>query len=225
MLLSRLVYNAIKSVKYLDDKNFTYDGFKKGDFDDDVDYSSEINNVYDSLNRVIHELSDAHKIPFKVAKVYKGEDNLVPINGYGLSIKTIVNIFYLDKDIGDYVKLEHRNVGTEKLFILGECPDELYIEYIEDIPNFDEDSYKYASSLEEEQDVEFEEYDVDLKNYGINETMCSYIELYVKGALFMDISPDQGVYMQNEAKRQISNLDEYQTTFAQKKIKKVFGID
>ena len=71
MLLSRLVYNAIKSVKYLDDKNFTYDGFKKGDFDDDVDYSSEINNVYDSLNRVIHELSDAHKIPFKVAKVYK----------------------------------------------------------------------------------------------------------------------------------------------------------
>lgn len=218
MKLSRLLYNAVKEAKFSDDTSFTYSSFKQGAFDDVNDYVNEINNVFDPLNRVIHELSDNNKIPFKIAQVVKGDDNVIPINGYGLAIKQITNVFYLDKN-GDYIHLNFRNIGTSRIVVIGYCPKDIYVEYIEDIKNFTREDYRYTTEQDEANGIEHEESDIELSDYGINETMCSYIQLYVRGYLLIDSKPEQAMAFINEAKRQISNLEVFQTAFYQKGVK------
>ena len=75
MKLSELVYECVKNVKYLDDPNFTYESFMLGDYDNDMDYSNSINNVFTPLNTAIHRLSDRRKIKNEI--VFLGA---LPIN-------------------------------------------------------------------------------------------------------------------------------------------------
>lgn len=70
MLLSKLVFLSVKNVIYLDDTSFNYEGFINGDFDNDVDYATNINNVFSPLNEAIGRLSDLERIPYIVEEVF-----------------------------------------------------------------------------------------------------------------------------------------------------------
>jgi len=89
MNLSNLVFNAVKNVKYLEDSNFSYDGFIRGEFDNDMDYANSINNVFAPLNEAIHRLSDMNKISFKVERLPSPSSNgLIDIRSISYDIKT-----------------------------------------------------------------------------------------------------------------------------------------
>lgn len=44
MLLSKLVYLAIKNITYFDDMAFTYEAFLQGKYNHDSDYATNINS-------------------------------------------------------------------------------------------------------------------------------------------------------------------------------------
>ena len=59
MKLSKLVYEVVKSVSFNDDTNFTYDGFIRGQYDNDFQYAVAINNAFTPISTAIHRLSDS----------------------------------------------------------------------------------------------------------------------------------------------------------------------
>ena len=56
MLLSKLVYLSVKNVLYLADSSFTYEAFLEGDFNNDSDYATNINNVFSPLNQALAQI-------------------------------------------------------------------------------------------------------------------------------------------------------------------------
>ena len=213
MKLSTLAFNSVKSVKFMDNPEFNLVGFRNREFDNDIDYSASILHCFSSLNRAIHRLSDRNKIPFKCEKISKNANtNIFNFKEQGLKIKTIKNVVSLDETYGRYIHYPFREMGNGCFMVIG-CiaPNEVYVEYVEDIPNFDSEDFDYRDDDEIK--------DVELGDYGINDTMCSYIELFVKGELFTTISPELSFAFVNRAEQAFADLDDYSTAFGQQTIK------
>ncbi len=75
MQLSKLVYEVVKNVKYLEDTGFTYEAFVRGEYDNDLDYKNSINNAFSPINEAIHRLSDRNKIKHKIELIGKANNN------------------------------------------------------------------------------------------------------------------------------------------------------
>lgn len=187
MLLSRLAYEVVKSALKLGNKEFIYSAFRQKDFDSDIDYSNDIDNCFVEINQAIHRLSDLRKIPYKVESfVVKSGSSIFDFATTDLKIKEIKNIVKLNEKTGEYTNIPFRTMSATKVNLLGlgENMQKLYVEYVEDIPNFSSEDFDYSSY------TDYGEYeDIDLKQYGINETMCSKIILYSAGRLFARIDP------------------------------------
>ena len=222
MNLSNLVFNAVKNVKYLEDSNFSYDGFIRGEFDNDMDYANSINNVFAPLNEAIHRLSDMNKISFKVERLPSPSSNgLVDIRSITYDIKTIVNIFVLSN--GDYKKINHREFGRDKILLVDSfcVSGEYYIEYIQDIPNFSKDDIYYFEGT----DSVIDQRDINLTDYGISDTMCSYIIEYCQGKLMEPIAPELANLHLTRAEQYFNDLDTRQTSFHQKQVTRKYRIE
>lgn len=221
MKLSNLVFNAVKNVKYLEDSNFTCEAFIHGDYDNDMDYANSINNVFAPLNEAIHRLSDMNKISFCVEALSTPDaNNLIDIQAQSYDIKKIVNVFFVEN--GNYQKVNHREFGRNKILLI-EPPSgsrTYYMEYIQDIPNFSRNDIYYY----EESDI-IEQRDIDLKDYGISDTMCSYIIEYCQGKLLEPIAPELANLHLTRAEQYFNDLDTRQTSFHQKEIKKKYRIE
>lgn len=222
MKLSNLVFNAVKNVKYLEDSNFSYDGFIRGDFDNDLDYANSINNVFAPLNEAIHRLSDMNKISFCIERLPTPNlNNVIDIQALSYDIKKIVNIFTLEK--GDYQKISHREFGRNKILLINNQrnSNEYYIEYIQDIPNFSRNDIYY---FEDTEDV-VDQRDVELKDYGISDTMCSYIIEYCQGKLLEPIAPELANLHLTRAEQYFNDLETRQTSFNQKEVKRKYRME
>lgn len=222
MKLSNLVFNAVKNVKYLEDSNFSYDGFIRGDFDNDMDYANSINNVFAPLNEAIYRLSDMNKISFCIERLpTPNANNVIDIQALSYDIKKIVNIFSLEK--GDYQKISHREFGRNKILLINNQrnSNEYYIEYIQDIPNFSRNDIYY---FEDTEDV-VEQRDVELKDYGISDTMCSYIIEYCQGKLLEPIAPELANLHLTRAEQYFNDLETRQTSFNQKEVKRKYRME
>lgn len=223
MKLSELLFNCIKETKQLPDLNFTYEAFIAGDFDNDVDYVNSINNAFNPLNRAIHRLSDRGKLPFKTNLInYPHYSNVIDLQSASanpLRIKSITNVVYFCPN-GKYVNIHFRDLGDHKIALLDYVsPDTpLLIEYIEDVPNFKRTDFDYSD------EDETKHYDVDLMQYGINETMCSYIEEYVKGFLFEIIDPQIANLHRTYAEQCFDDLEEHGTAFYQSVVKPIYRV-
>ena len=213
MKLSRLVYLAVKNVVYLDNQGFTYEAFISGAYDDDIDYSTSINNVFIPLNKAIHRLSDRGKLPTYSHELPKQSTGDYDLKNIKNDINEIKNVYYFDPYYG-YERVDFRTVGADKLVVLKPSNKKLYIEYVKDIPHFDRDSFNYDENGNEVVDV-------NLKDYGITDTMCSYIIEYVKGNLLELIDPSLAMVYLNRAEEYMADLRNYQTYFNQVHIKKV----
>ena len=157
MNLSKLVYLCVKNAIYYDDTSFSFDNFKKGLFDGNPDYANNINNVYLPLNEAIVRLSDLERIPYKVVQVnnVEGIVDLTTIEEQNdTKIKEVINVATLP----NYVKIDHRNLGGNKILINGAYKS-IIIEYKEDLPHFDSTGYYYKKS---ENDL-IDEYDTDMR--------------------------------------------------------------
>lgn len=219
MLLSRIVYECVKSVKYLDESSFTYESFRKGEFDKDPDYQSNINNVFFPLNEAIHRLSDRNKIKNRVVELQPSDDDgKIDISSvktlYG--IKNFISVFYLSK--GNYKKVSYRDFGFDAIVVMDSdyFGKTLFAEFREDIKNFTAEDFSYTAY---EDGTEFQK-DTDLGDYGLSETMCSYIIEYVKGQLMENIAPEIANLHLTRAEQYFDDLEEQQTSFEQKSIGK-----
>lgn len=220
MKLSELVYLTVKEVKRLQDNEFLYEAFRRGDFDSEIDYIDSINNAFNPINRAIHRLSDRHKIPFKTV-VLNTTQNIVSLPQ---DVKSVVNVVYLRHD-GNYVNVPYRNLNGKEIQILGNMKDgaAFLVEYIEDIPNFKRSDYYYEEDKNGKL-IEDKCFDIELADYGIDETMCSYIEEYAMGYLFELIDPQIAVFHKNTAEQYFNDLDNLTTTFNQNLVYKKYGM-
>lgn len=220
MKLSYLVYRSIKNVKHFDDPSFTYSGFRKGEFNNDPDYANSINNVFAPLNEAISRLIDLHKIPLKVVELTEiNKNGIVDLTSIMFDIKIIKNVLVL-KDYG-YERIPYSEFGKDKLLLRGYKAPEypLYIQYIQNIPYFNEANIEF----DEENEINV---DVDLmERYNIDDGMCSYIIEYIQGKLLEDIAPELANMHITRAEQYFNDLDTPQTEFAQTHIKVKYGIE
>ena len=186
MQLSKLVYEVVKNVKYLEDTGFTYEAFVRGEYDNDLDYKNSINNAFSPINEAIHRLSDRNKIKHKIELIGKANKNgIIDLGTLAYDINKIINVFSLLN--GNYVHVEFREFGKDKLLVTSNSDNELYLEYIQDICHFSKDDIYFFT----DNNNIIEKKDVDLKkDYGITETMCSYIIEYAAGRLLEPIAPE-----------------------------------
>ena len=210
MLLSEMAFEIVKSVSFSDDLGFNIDSFRSGEYLTDPEYINAINNVFTPLNMAIHRLSDRRKLQTKIEPLIL-EGNIA--NFEGLKVKSIVSIFYLKNN--DYEKVEYRNFGKNKVLITRVQNYPIYIEYYEDIKNFNSNDIRYD---------EFEVKDIDLNDYGINETMSSYIIEYAKGKLLEIIDPGLANWHLADAEQYMQDLEDQKSIFSQKKVVNTFKV-
>lgn len=208
MLLSKLVYLAIKNTTYYDDDSFSYAAFLAGDHHNTPEYASEINNVFMPLNEAIARLSDLEKIPYRVTDIDKSlinENNILDISD--LLVKEIISI--AQPYGGEYRALKYRILGADKVFITDYVDPlkPLLIEYKEDIPMFSE-----------------EDYEVNLKTYGINDSMCNFIMEFVGAKLSEQVSAELSNMHITRAEQYFTNIRAVKSAFPQQQVEVKFGI-
>lgn len=191
MKLSKLVFLSVKNVLYLNDTSFNYESFKQGYFDNDVDYALNIHNVFSPLNEAISRLSDLERLPYVIEEV-NITDGIIDLSTLNKQCKEVINVAKVINGVP--IKLEHRQyIGTKILVIdynKSYLRNEKYlIEYKEDIEMFDEDSYSYEYD-EEGNEIVDRTIEVELRDYGITDSMCNYIIEYVQGRLQEPIAPE-----------------------------------
>ena len=222
MKLSRLAYEVVKSTLKLGNSEFMYEAFRQKDFDSDKDYSTDIDNCFTEINQAIHRLSDLNKIPFKLEPFYTNNGSpIFDFSTIDIKIKHIVSIVKLNENNGDYENVPFRNIGAKKVVLMGigSSSQKLFVEYIEDIPNFTYEDFDYTDYAETGKYN-----DIDLLDYGINESMCSKIILYASSRLFAKVDPQIAAKEENIAEQYFNDIPVHGTSFLQKAIKVAYHI-
>lgn len=223
MLLSKLVFLCVKNVIYLNDTSFNYEGFVDGDFDNDIDYATNINNVFSPLNEAITRLSDLERIPYIVDEVEVEQDKTIDLTKCSKKIRHVLNVAQVGED-GSFRKLGHVMFGKNKVRIVSPFStffSKIYIEYKENIPAFS----RLDIAPVEEKDGEFVDNNIDLNDkYGIDDGMCNYIMEYVQGKLLEPIAPDLANMHITRAETYFSNIDTVKQSFPQIDVEKKYLI-
>ena len=234
MLLSKLVYQCIKDVVYYDDYAFNYEQFLQGRFEGDPDYATSINNVFSPLNAAITRLNDLERIPYRVVEIAPKNnvikisdlESVKDINDLTHAVKEIVGVsFILD---GRIVALDFRTDGGSLFLSPYPSSAKIIVEYKEEIPPFDEDSYNY-DYINDENDipevVEDTVRDVELRNYGIKDSYIPYIQEYVKGFLSEPISAELANMHLTRAEQYFNNINPVKSSTIQTNVKIVYSIN
>lgn len=221
MKLSKLAYNVVKNVKYLDDFGFTYEAFKAGEYDGDQDYANSINNAFAPINEAIHRLSDRDKIDFAFqCDLPIIDGSFVDLSAITKKIKKIKCAFAISD--GDYRTLAFRELGSKKLFIMTPLRknERIGIQFSEDIPAFERSDFSYFA----DETGAVTETDVELFDYGISETASDYIIEYAQGKLQEQIAPELANMHLTRAEQYFDDLETYQTAFYQQNVERKFEI-
>lgn len=210
MKLSELTYQVVKNVVYLDDEGFTYEAFLEKDFNNNQDYANQINNAMTPINEAIHRLSDRNKIRFRVVGLGTPTNNLVDMSAVAGKIKKIKSAFYMTSKGYSAVGFKEYNGGF--LFIERVERQPLYIQFVEDVEPF------------EMSDIYSESEDIDLKNLGITDTMCSYIIEYAQGKLLEPIAPELANMHITRSEQYFDDLEDQSMVFTQNVVTNKFRI-
>ena len=216
MKLSKLAYLCIKNVVYFDDSSFTYEEFLKGTFKDSPDYSVNINNVYTPLNEAIARLSDLNRIPYRVEEC-DVVDNIIDLNKCKYPVKEVVSVA---RHFSEFEKLNHKQFGIDKVFVKGASDYRTFIEYKEDIPMFSDMNipyYDFEGNL-------VETFDCELRELGINDSLCNYIIEYVAGRLYEPINADISNMHITRAEQYFANTKPVTSAFAQKVVRNTYRV-
>lgn len=222
MKLSKLVYLCVKNAIYYDDSSFLFESFLEGKFNDSPDYATNINNVFTPLNEAIARLSDLERIPYRVEECNVKEKiiDLLSLTSK-TNVKEVINVAEVTNN-GSYQKLAHRPFGIGKVFVTDyfNSFNKIYIEYKEDIPSFDEYNLPRANAKGE---IDYEG-GLDLKDYGITDSMCNYIIEYVVGRLLEPISADLSNMHISRAESYFANIKPVSQAFPQQLVANLYRV-
>lgn len=233
MYLSKLVFQSIKNVFYLDEDGFNYRGFLRGSFDDDPDYDTHINNVFAPLNEAISRLSDLERIPYIVEEVNVDANNTIDLTTIEerlenpRKIKEVIAVgqFINGRPEKLAFKFNNQKVYIGEPIVFGKP---VYLEYKEDIPFFEREDIPSKDPLTDDvYEESAEEYkDVDMKKqYGISDSMCNYIIEYVQGKLQEPDAPDLANMHITRAEAYFNNIKPVSQTFVQHVVRNYYRIE
>ena len=226
MKLSKLAYLCVKNAIYYDDSSFTYEKFLEINTDNSnsenyIDYDTFVNNVFNPLNEAIARLNDLEKIPYKVVNVADYlEGNQIDIRE--LSVKEVINVAQMTNDT--YKKLNFRELSNTHVIITTPFVKSkqypIFIEYKVDIPYFTREDIPQLLNVTTEYDstsniIEATTTDVDLKDYGISDSMCNFIIEYVRGRLEEQIDIQAANMHITRAEQYFNNIRQATQAFSQ----------
>ena len=221
MLLSKLVFLCVKNVIYLNDTSFNYPGFCSGDFDNNIDYVTNINNVFSPLNEAIARLQDLDKIPYVVEEIAPSEDRTIDLSLLEKQPRQIIGVAVVDT-YGNYRKLAFTMFGKDKIRIkspYSSFETKIYVEFKEEIETF---SKLDILPLEEDGT----DNNIDLfKKYGIDEAMSNYIMEYVQGKLLEPIAPELANMHITRSESYFNNLRTAIKSFPQSRVELLYTMD
>lgn len=214
MLLSKLVYLCVKNAVYLNDTSFNYKDFVNGNFDNDIDYAMNINNVFTPLNEAIARLSDLDRIPFIVEKVTSVNNNEVDLTQLSSFVKEVKGLAQNNQSLA----FKQKYIDT--IVILSSVSDlePIYIEYKEDIKPFNRDDICSIGDDDVDNNIDLRE------RYGISEAACAYIIEYVQGKLLEPIAPELSNLHITRSETYFSNLQPAKSFTVQTVTRKVYSI-
>lgn len=222
MKLSELVYQCVKNAVYYDDASFTYEQFLRGLYDGDPIYATNIENAYGPINEAIMRLGDLERIPYKVENAYatKGFFSKSELKSRCRSIVGVGTV----KD-GEIMALDFRELG-DKVIVHGIGSGNVMVEYKEDIPRFGKDSisYQYVPNETDGYTQMGEPIDVELRDYGITDSMCGAIIEYVKGNLNEQVSAEIANMHLTRAEQYFANIEPAKSALRQNVVRSVYRI-
>lgn len=230
MLLSKLVYLAIKNITYFDDMAFTYEAFLQGKYNHDSDYATNINNIFTPINEAISRLSDLERIPYRVESVNVSliENNILLFNKLNHNVKQVISIAQVYGS--NYRPLEWRVFGADAVkiddYIDKDKP--VYIEYKEDIEQFDIDSFYYHYVENENEVLVLDQdtvRDIELRELGITDSVANYIMEYAMGKLAEQIAPELANMHITRSEQYFNNVHVNKSAFPQKEVFVNFGVE
>lgn len=225
MLLSKLVYLCVKNVLYLADSSFTYEAFLEGDFNNDSDYATNINNVFSPLNQALARLNDLERIPYKVDVISYRDivNNVLDYSKLSASVSDVINV--VQEYEGEYRNLAFRQFGSNKILITdyfkesSEYP--ILVEYKQELPYFGISDIKEVELV----NAVFVDDNIDLKaTYGISESASNYVMEYVQGRLLEPIAPDLANMHISRAEQYFAGLKANTSMFHQDQVENIYKI-
>lgn len=239
MKLSELAYNCVKNVNHYDDDGFTYEQFlyindpavNDDNESDYFDYSVAVSNVFAPINEAISRLSDLDRIPYRVEEIAE-ENGVVNLANLLCNCKEVVNVAN-----SNYKRLPFTPFGINKIritrpnklraeSIFGDNNNSniLYVEYKEDIPYFTRDDITASVDLGNDSISWDNDKDVDLREYGITDSMCNYIIEYAKGVLLEQIDAQLANMHITRAEQYFNNIRVVSSAFNQTNTTKKYNI-
>lgn len=209
MKLADLVYEIAKdSIEFK--SGFNFEGFIRGDYDDDRDFSTQISFAFNYINLAFSRLRSMEKTILSIGEATTDQ------SGYAE---------FTDGDITavvDRPRAGYHNVG---FFPFGKgiavehdfAGKIIFIEYRKYIPHFTLDSIR-KQTLDENGKETYEAIDVDLTDFGITDDMCSFVKEYAKGGLTEYLSPELSNRHTQMAEAYFASLKTQYTKFPQREI-------
>lgn len=203
MRLVDLVIQTIKESVRNDDKNFNVENFLNGNFDSDVEYSNEINNVLLSINKGISRLVTSDKLPYKhIVLVGDKDADIYDLSAY--PIKNIKSVYIVKNN--KIIWLGYQILSQNELFLGYGIDTNVHIIYEAKVHNFtEEDMYDVSFDENGKQIKTAKNIDLD-EAYGISDEMCNYISYFAKSELYEDRDPDRCKRYLNYFEQFISEL-------------------
>lgn len=216
MKLANLAYEVVRDAIEFP-SGFNKDGFIRGEYDSDRDFSSQISFAFNYINLAFTRLFTTKKTKLRTTN------------------KTSDAIGYIEFKDGEITSVmssaspSYRRVGF-KPCIDGIAVEKEYtkkaiaIEYRPNIPHFAiEDIRKLSEELDDDGKPYYEEVEIELENYGITDEMCSYVKEYAKGGLMEYLSPELSQKHTSMAETYFSSLKTQYTNYPQREVEDVIN--
>ena len=214
MKLASLAYEIARdSIEF--PSGFNKEGFVRGDYDHDRDFSSQISFAFNYINLAFARLVTGKKTLLKVVpKIsddqgyieFKDGEVIAVVSGLGRDYERVNFLTYGD------------GIAVEKPYV----QKVVYVEYRPAIPHFDIESIR-DQALDEDNEEIIVEVEIELEQYGITDEMCNYVKEYAKGGLMEYLSPDLSQKHTQMAENYFAALKTRYTDFPQRKIEDRFG--
>lgn len=247
MHLTELAYNCVKNVSLFDDDGFTLEKFIEINTDssseDYFDYSIAINNVFAPINEAIARLSDLDRIPCRVEEMTStnGVIDLSTLTEH--PCKEVMNVATIDLDRLPFIpyginkikitrpRKSNGHVVYNNVYPFGEIAQlesgshKILVEYKEDIPYFTSGNLKASVSFSDESGDSISwNNEIELRDYGITDSMCNYIIEYAKGVLLEQVDAGLANMHITRAEQYFNNIRVAGQSFSQQVVTKKYRI-